>query len=503
MKRTGMNDIKDILRQRHDLDLTRDQIAAATGVSAGTVSHVLERAAAAGLSWPLPDDLDDEALRVRLYPPCERDSGHAQPDWEAVVEELTAPRKRRRARLTRRQLWVEYRDEARARGGTAYSYSQFCARLKARLKDRAGETEMRFEYAPGLWGLSDFSGKTLALRTGRGEKDVELFVAVLAHSCLIYAEAVPDQRVRHWTMAHRRALEYFGGVPERWIIDNLKAGVDKPDREAPRLNPSFREFAKHHNVAMLPARSGQATDKAKVEAAVGAIQTRILLVLRHEMFFSLETMNGAIRRELDRLNEAPMACGENRHGRFESVDRPHMKPLPERRWRRTLWRKNTVHRDYHIAIDYHYYSVPHELIGKEVDVRLRGNLIDVFFRSRHVASHIRSSARGRATTVKEHRPEAHQRAGIEETRARLEDSARDIGPNVLAFVVALMERQNNPEYGFRSCYGVLRLARSHEPERFDAACGYALELGTRTYRGLDNILRTGADLAAAEQEPET
>ena len=182
MKRTGMNDIKDILRQRHDLDLTRDQIAAATGVSAGTVSHVLERAAAARLSWPLPDDLDDQALRARLYSPYERDSGHAQPDWEAVVEELTAPRKRRRARLTWRQLWVEYRDEVRARGGTAYSYSQFCARLKARLKDRAGETEMRFDYAPGLWGLSDFSGKTLALRTGRGEKDVDIFVAALAHS---------------------------------------------------------------------------------------------------------------------------------------------------------------------------------------------------------------------------------------------------------------------------------------------------------------------------------
>ena len=337
MKRTGMNDIKDILRQRHDLDLTRDQIAAATGVSAGTVSHVLERAAAVGLSWPLPDDLDDEALRARLYPPCERDSGHAQPDWGAVVEELTAPRKRRRARLTRRQLWVEYRDEALARGGTAYSYSQFCARLKARLKDRAGETEMRFDYAPGLWGLSDFSGKTLALRTGRGERDVEIFVAVLAHSCLIYAEAVPDQRVRHWTMAHRRALEYFGGVPERWIIDNLKAGVDKPDREEPRLNPSFREFAKHHNLAVLPARSGQPTDKAKVEAAVGAIQTRILLVLRHETFFSLEAMNAAIRRELDRLNEAPMACGESRRAIFEANERAHLQPLPANPWEWGEW----------------------------------------------------------------------------------------------------------------------------------------------------------------------
>ena len=264
MKRTGMIDIKDILRHRHGLGLARAAIAAATGVSTGTVSHVLERASAAGLSWPLPDDLDDEALRARLYPCPARDGEHVQPDWDAVIEELKAPRKRRRARLTRRQLWVEYRDEALARGGSAYSYSRFCARLKQRLGNRGREAQMRFDYAPGLYGLSDFSGKTLALRRGRGEKDVEIFVAVLAHSCLIYAEAVPNQSVRHWTMAHRRALEYFGGVPGRWIIDNLKSGVDKPDREQPQLNPSFREFAQHYNVAVLPARSGRPTDKSLV-----------------------------------------------------------------------------------------------------------------------------------------------------------------------------------------------------------------------------------------------
>ena len=133
------------------------------------------------------------------------------------------------------------------------------------------------------------------MRTGRGEKDVEIFVAVLAHSDMIYVEAVPNQSVRHWTMAHRRELEYFGGVPERWIIDNLKAGVDQPDREELRLNPSLRDFAKHYDLAVLPARSGQTMDKAKVEAAVGATQTCILLVLRHETFFSLEAMNAATR----------------------------------------------------------------------------------------------------------------------------------------------------------------------------------------------------------------
>ena len=232
MKRTGMMSIRDILRHRFDFGLWRAQIAVAVGVSTGTVSHVLDRASAAGLSWPLPGDLDDEALRARLYPASRRDGRwHVQPDWETVLEALHAKRDLRRARITRRQLWVEYRDEAVARGATAYGYSRFCALLNERLESRPAPAQMRFVYAPGLYGLSDFSGKTLALRTGRGERDVEIFVAVLAHSCLTYTEAVPDQKIRHWTMVHRRALEYFGDVPRRWIIDNLKSGVDKPDRE--------------------------------------------------------------------------------------------------------------------------------------------------------------------------------------------------------------------------------------------------------------------------------
>lgn len=116
MRKADMIDIRDILRQRHELGLARNDIAAAVGVNAGTVSNVLRRAEAAGLScWPLPDGLDDEALRERLYPQrTERDSGHVQPDWEAIVKEYRAPPGRRRARLTQRQLWVEYSEEAMA-----------------------------------------------------------------------------------------------------------------------------------------------------------------------------------------------------------------------------------------------------------------------------------------------------------------------------------------------------------------------------------------------------
>ncbi len=152
MKRIGMMSIREILRHRHGFGLTRAEIATAVGVSTGPVSHVLDRAAAAGLSWPLPSALDDVALQARLYPPLERVGGHEQPDWNAVLEALQAPRERRRVRLTRRRLWIEYRDEVLARNGLAYGYSQFCALLKQRLESGSAVAQMRFIYAPGLYG---------------------------------------------------------------------------------------------------------------------------------------------------------------------------------------------------------------------------------------------------------------------------------------------------------------------------------------------------------------
>ena len=315
------------------------------------------------------------------YPPTPRESEYAQPDWDDVLRELRAKRKRRRVRATRRTLWDEYRDETRAQGGKAYSYSQFCARLKAHQGSCGGSAQRHFDYEPGLYGMADLSGKTLALCTGRGETDVEIFVAVLAHSNLIYAEAVPDQTVRHWTMAHRRALEYFGGTPRRWIIDNLKSGVDDPERDDIRLNPSFREFALHYGIAVLPARKYRATDKGLVESCVKAVQTRILLALRHQTFFSLDTMNAAIRRELDRLNDTPMAkCGESRRGLFEANERTALAAQPAHAWEWGEWVERKVGSTCHVRFDKNHYSAPERHMGRQVDVRVSERMVEVFLR---------------------------------------------------------------------------------------------------------------------------
>ena len=174
MKRVGMMTIKDILRYRHHQALSRAQIAAAVGVSTGTVSHVLARAEAAGRAWPLRTDLDYEALRARLYPVADHGSDRVQPDWEAIHEEFEAPRQLRRTRLTRHRLWSEYRDEVLAQGGKAYAYSRFCALLNEYQQGRPGQAQMRFHYEPGLYGMSDFSGKTVSLRAGRRAKSAQI-----------------------------------------------------------------------------------------------------------------------------------------------------------------------------------------------------------------------------------------------------------------------------------------------------------------------------------------
>ena len=490
--RLPMRKVKKVLEFHFDEGRSARAIASHCGLARRSVAQTLKRFAASGLSWPEARDMEEEALDAALYR-RPRASDGAEVDWAKVEKDLSG------RGVTLMLLWTEWRETH----PDGMSYPTWCRRFREWRPRR--DATMRQNRRPGERLFVDYAGMTIPIMIDGVEHEAQVFVASMGVSGRLYAEATLSQKIEDWCASHVRCFEDMGCVPQVVVPDNIKPAVIKPSRYEPVLNETYADLLEHYDVQGFPARVRKPRDKALVENGVLQGERWILAPLRKRAFHDLPSANRAITAQVRKINSRPYAdgTGENRYGRFESVDLPHMKPLPERRWQHTVWRKNTVHRDYHIAIDYHFYSVPHELIGKEVDVRLRDNLIDVFLRGRHVASHIRSSARGRATTVEEHKPEAHQRAGVEATRAQLEKSARDIGPHVHAYVVVLMKRQNNPEFGFRACYGVLRLAKSYEQDRFDGACRYALELGTRSYRGLENILRTGADLAAAEQEPDT
>ena len=181
-------------------------------------------------------------------------------------------------------------------GLAAYSCGRFCKAL-AKATEGTGRLEMRFPYAPGNWMFSDFSGKSVPVLGPGGARYPEIIVVVLAYSNLLYVEALEAQSGKHWTMAQRRALEYFGGCSRCLGIDNLKAGVTRNQGEDILLNPSFREFSLHYSIAALPARVGKPTEKGVVEGSVGTVNRRILAPLLGRRFFSVEELNAALRHE--------------------------------------------------------------------------------------------------------------------------------------------------------------------------------------------------------------
>ncbi len=226
-----------------------------------------------------------------------------------------------------------------------------------------------------------------------------IFVAALGVSSYTFAEATWSQELPCWIGSHIRALEYFGGLPMLVVPDNLKTGVTKACRYEPDLNPTYSEMAAHYGVAVLPARPRKPRDKAKAENAVQVVQRWIVAALRKHTFFSLGEVNQAIGELLVRLNQKPFRKREGtRASLFAALDQPALRPLPAERYEIGQWRKLKVELDYHVPAEGHFYSVPYQLAGQQVDIRVTAATVEIFHRGLRVASHARSFVADHATT---------------------------------------------------------------------------------------------------------
>ena len=269
----------------------------------------------------------------------------------------------------------------------------------------------------------------------------------------------------------------------------------RASRYEPDVNRTYHDLAVHYGTAVLPARPRSPQDKAKVEAAVQNVGRWVLAPLRNHRFFSLSEVREAIAPLLAALNERPFQKIEgSRRSLFEDLDRPALKPLPADRYEYAKWRKARVNIDYHIQVDGRFYSVPHALARWEVEVRLGTTTIEIFHKHRRVAAHLRSRGKGGYTTDPGHMPATH-RAHLEWTPSRLVRWARKTGPETAAFARKLLETRRHPEQGYRSCLGLMRLARAYPAERMEAACRRALDIGAHSYKSVKTILSAGLDQA--------
>jgi transposase len=335
-----MRNVREILRLRYQLGLPGRQIASSLGYGRKTVQDYLARAEVAGLTWPLPEDLDDEALEARLFPHNEHRNGRPQPDFAWMHRELSE-----HDHLTLRVLWKEYNRE----NPDGFQFSHYCELYRHWLK--TVDVCLRQVYFPGDKLFIDFAGDTMpVIDPVSGEiREGHLFVGVLGYSNLIYAEAFRDETAASWVAGVCDGLEFYGGSPRILVPDNPKSVVTKPCRYEPEIHSAMSGLAAHYGIAVIPARPRKAQDKAKCESGVGFVERQILAALRHRDFFSLGELNAAIWELLKELNEQPFEKIEGtRRLRFETVERAELRPLPSCRYELEDWRKPIVHPDYHI-----------------------------------------------------------------------------------------------------------------------------------------------------------
>ncbi len=483
----SMRKLKELLRLKFEAGLSQRQISSALHLSLGVVNKYVTAAQAAGILWPLPEELSESQLKRKLFPAQSSRSEpvYAPPDFAAIHQEL------KRKGVTRRLLWEEY---AEANPNNHYQYAQFCVHYhqwRARLK-----LSMRQTHRAGEKMFVDYAGQTVPIINPiTGEiYQAQIFVAVLGASNYTYAEATRSQQLHDWIGSHVRAFEFFGGVPQLVIPDNLKSGVGRADRYEPTLNRSYQEMLEHYSTAALPARPKKPKDKSKVENAVLLIERWILARLRHQRFFSLADLNRAIQQLMEDLNSRPFKkLPGTRRSQYEALDLPALTPLPATAYQFASWKQLSVAPDYHVEVDGHYYSVPHSLVTRKVDVRITGTTIECFHQNRRVASHARAAeGRGGHTTIAEHMP-SHHRAQSEWNPGRFLTWAIGIGPYTRDFVRQMLESRQHPELAYRSCFGLLSLAKRFTPERLEAACQRALILGTLRQRSVRAILEHGLD----------
>lgn len=482
----SMHKIREILRLHFDSKLSQHQIAASLKISSGVVNKYVCLAKVASLSWPVEPQLDDKSLRALLSPYNEsiKQSPFVEPDYSSIHQEL------KRKGMTLLLVWQEYEE---VYGKKAYRYSRFCSKYKDWLGRQ--KPSMRQTHRAGEKLFIDYCGPTLeVIDPATGEiRSAAIFVAVLGASNYTYAEATWDQKLPNWIGSHVRAFQFFGGVPALLVPDNLKSAVTKASRYEPQLNQTYADLASHYGVAIVPARPYRPKDKAKVENAVLVVERWILARLRHQTFVGLAELNAAISALLRELNHRSFKkLPGTRASQFDALDKPVLKPLPTKPYELAQFSKARVHVDYHIEVDGHYYSVPYTLIKLAIDVRLTLNTMECFHEGVRVASHIRSFLKGKHTTLAEHMPPSHK-AYSEWSPGRFLNWALSIGPNTRDVIAHLLSHVAHPEQSYRSCFGILSLAKRYGKDRLEAASYRAIAIGSPRRHSIASILQKGLD----------
>lgn len=486
--RIDMSKIRYILRL-YSQGRSKLHISMHGGVSRNTLKTYIKLFEESGLSYSQLDDLSDKDLEQLFIKPSEKPLNANQnilftlfPDYEKQLK---------RKGMTRKLLWEDYR-KAYPNGVRLSQFNYYFNLWKMQK-----HPVMHIEHKAGDKMYIDFAGDKLNyIDVQTGELiAVEVFVSILGASQLTYVEAVMSQQKEDFISACESALHYYGGVPAAVVPDNLKTAVTKSSKYEPTINETFEEFAEHYGFTILPARAYRPRDKSLVEGMVKIVYNRIYTKLHNQIFYSLKELNEAIRKALEEHNNTLLTGRDySRRQQYEEVEREAMSALPGTKYEFKKIHYSTVAKNGHayLSEDKHSYSVPYTFIGKKVKFLYTRQTVEIFYNYERIAIHNRSKSPHHYTTDNDHLASTH-RFVAEWNPDRFRKWARSIDQDVELFVHKIFQDKKYPEQAYKSCLGVLSLAKKVGNDRLIKACQRALVYGIYTYGIIDQILRTGLD----------
>jgi len=402
--RMKLRDVKKILQLYHHTHLSVRDIGKSLNKPKSTVADYIARFQRSGIAITDLDQKTTEEIYQAMFPdemgrPKQR-MPKILPSFEKMHLEL------KKKYVTKQLLWEEYRV---AFPDNHYGYTHFCNLYKAWQKQT--NVSMRINHKAGEKMFVDYSGvkwEIIDRKTGEA-KAVDILVVTLAASGYTFAKATLDQTKPSLINGVIDAFEFFDGITELIVPDNLKSAVTKADKYDPEINDTFQDMVDHYGAVVLPTRPYRAKDKAKVELSVKLVQRWILAKLRHQQFFSLAELNQAIFDLLSYFNNRIIRrYGKSRFELYLELDKPVLKPLPLRRYEYREFKYCRVNIDYHIDLDGSFYSVPYQLAGQMMSVFYTADSIDIFNNNKRVALHVRSYQKGSYSTKEEHMASAHR-----------------------------------------------------------------------------------------------
>ena len=446
--------IKELLRLKYEAKLSNRKIARALNISHSVVNDYTRAFENSKKRYEDIALLGNNAIKMLLKASEAKQSKYSVPDFSHVHIQL------RNKIVTLDLLHEEYLESCPNKKG--YGYTWFCAHYRDYAKKV--NPSMRLVHKAGEKIFIDFSGRTVPIvnPTNGVITKAEIFVAVLPASGYPFITAIPSQKKSDFIEAHCDMFEYFGGVSELLVPDNLKSAVTRADNYDPDVNRDYAAMARYYGTAVMPTRGYKPKDKAKVEQTVKLVQRWILARLRHYTFYSLQELNKEIQRLMPLyLDKAIRHLGKSRQELFEQLDRPALLPLPVMRYEHKEFKLLKVSKDYHIQLAFNFYSVPYQLIGKKVEVWFSSKTVSITYAGKEVAVHPRLLHKGAYSTQSAHMASSHKKY-LEWSPGKIMNWGLSIGEQTAKLFKNIMDSRPHPEMGFRSCLGIISAFKKYQ-----------------------------------------